>query len=103
MTAYLALIDKKAGPRRSVTVITADHGTPTEPPPGGRVYLDDVIAQLNKKFDAEGKFINYYNDAANNQLHLDTARLQALGFSLKDVAAFLEGSRRSKRRLPRMR
>ena len=89
--AYLALMDKKAGPGRSVVVITADHGQPVEPPPGGRVYLDDVIAQLKKKFDAEGKFINYYNDAANNQLHLDTARLQQLGFSLKDVAAFLEG------------
>jgi hypothetical protein len=91
MAAYLALMDKKAGPGRSVIAITADHGQPVEPPPGGRVYLDEVIAQLNKKFDAEGKFINYYNDAANNQLHLDTARLQQLGFSLRDVAAFLEG------------
>jgi len=91
MAAYLALMDKKAGPGRSVIAITADHGQPVEPPPGGRVYLDEVIAQLNKKFDAEGKFINYYNDAANNQLHLDTARLQQLGFSLKDVAVFLEG------------
>jgi len=91
LTEYLALIDKKAGPQRSVTIVTADHGAPPEPPPGGRVYLDEVIAQLHKKFDAEGKFINYYNDAANNQLHLDTARLQSLGFSLKDVAAFLEG------------
>jgi predicted AlkP superfamily pyrophosphatase or phosphodiesterase len=91
VTEYLALIDKKAGPGRSVLVITADHGQPPVPPPGGRIFLDDVIAQLNKRFDAEGKFINYYNDAANNQLHLDTARLQSLGFSLKDVAAFLEG------------
>ena len=91
IAAYLTLMDKKAGPGRSLVVITADHGQPTEPPPGGRVYLDDVIAQLNKRFDSEGKFINYYNDAANNQLHLDTSRLQQLGFSLKDVAAFLEG------------
>jgi hypothetical protein len=91
ITEYLALMDKKAGPGRHVTVITADHGQVGEPPPGGRVYLDEVIAQLNKKFDAEGKFINYYNDPANNQLHLDTARLKSLGFSLKDVAAFLEG------------
>lgn len=91
VTEYLALIDKKAGPGRSVMVITADHGQPPEPPAGGRVFLDDLIAQLNKRFDAEGKFINYYNDPANNQLHLDTARLQSLGFSLKDVAAFLEG------------
>ena len=91
ITAYLALMDKKAGPGRSVIVITADHGQPGEPPQGGRVYLEDVIAQLTKKFGAEGKFINYYNDAANNQLHLDTAQLQQLGFSLTDVAAFLEG------------
>jgi hypothetical protein len=91
MAAYLALMDKKAGPGRSVTVITADHGSPTEPPPGGRVYLDDLIAQLNKRFDPEARFINYYNDPANNQLHLDTERLRSLGFSMRDVAAFLEG------------
>src|SRR6478736_3866319 len=90
VAAYLQLIDKKAGPGRSMLVITADHGQPIEPPAGGRVYLDDVKAQLNKRFDPEGKFISYYDDAANNQLHLDTARLQSLGFSLKDVAAFLE-------------
>jgi predicted AlkP superfamily pyrophosphatase or phosphodiesterase len=91
MAAYLALIDKKAGPQRSVTILTADHGTPAEPPSGGRVYLEDLVAQLNKRFDPEAKFINYYNDPANNQLHLDTARLQSLGISLKEVAAFLEG------------
>lgn len=90
IAAYLALIDKKAGTGRSVLVITADHGQPTEPPPGGRVYLDEVIAQLNKRFDPAGKIVNYYNDAANNQLHLDTARLRTLGFSLSDVAAFLQ-------------
>ncbi len=91
IAAYLELMDKKAGPGRSVIVITADHGQPAEPPPGGRIYLDDVIAQLTKRFGADGKFINYYNDAANNQLHLDTEGLKQLGFSLKDVAAFLEG------------
>lgn len=91
ITAYLELIDKKAGPGRSLLVITADHGQAVEPPPGGRKYLDEIIAQVNKRFDPEGKIINYYNDAANNQLHLDTARLQTLGFSLKDVAMFLEG------------
>jgi hypothetical protein len=87
---YLTLIDKKAGPGRGVLIITADHGQPGEPPPGGRVFLEDVIRQLNAKFDASGSIISYYNDAANNQLHLDTAKLQSLGFSLRDVAAFLE-------------
>ena len=37
MTAYLALIDKKAGPGRSVTVVTADHGMPGNPRAGRRI------------------------------------------------------------------
>ena len=91
MTAYLELIDKKAGLGRSLVVISADHGTPGEPrPPQRRYFLDEIIAALKKKFDPTGGFIQFYDDAANNQLHLDTARLQSLGFSLKDVAAFLE-------------
>jgi hypothetical protein len=91
MTAYVALIDKKAGPGRSVTVITADHGMPTEPKPGRRFYPDDVIPLVHKRFDPAGQLIQYYGDAAGNQLHLDSARLRSLGFSLKDVATFLEG------------
>ena len=90
VAAYLALMDKKAGAGRYAIAITADHGQPVEPPPGGRVNLDDVKAQLNKRFAAAVPFINYYDDAANNQLHLDAAKLQASGISLKDVAAFLE-------------
>jgi predicted AlkP superfamily pyrophosphatase or phosphodiesterase len=89
--AYVEMMDRKVGKGRSVLVITADHGQPPEPPQGGRVYLEDLITQLNQRFDPEGKIINYYNDAANNQIHLDTARLQSRGFSLKDVATFLEG------------
>ena len=91
MESYLALIDKKAGTGRSVTVITADHGMPGEPKPGRRFHPDQIVPLINKKFDPEGRIVQYYGDAANNQLHLDTARLQSLGFSLKDVATFLEG------------
>jgi hypothetical protein len=90
MAAYLALIDKKAGPGRSVTVITADHGTPGGPGPWRRHYTDEIIALVNKRFDPEGRIIQYYGDAANNQLFIDTARLQALGVTLKEVAAMLE-------------
>ncbi len=90
MAAYLALIDKKAGAGRSVIAITADHGTPAEPKPGRRFYPEDIIPMINKKFDPEGRIVQYYGDAAGNQLHLDTARIQSLGFTLRDVAAFLE-------------
>jgi hypothetical protein len=34
--------------------------------------------------------VQYYNDAASNQIHLNTAKLGTLGVSLKDVASFLE-------------
>lgn len=91
IAAYLALMDKKAGAGRYVVAITADHGQPVEPPPGGRVYVDQIRDQLNKRFAAAVPFINYFDDGANNQLHLDTAKLQAAGVSLKDVAVFLEG------------
>jgi hypothetical protein len=91
MAAYVALIEKKAGPGRSLLVITSDHGMPPEPAaPRRRMFFDEVAAALNKRFDPEGKFIQYYSDPANNQLYLDTTRLKALGFTLKDVATFLE-------------
>ena len=91
IAAYLALIDSNTGPGRNVTVVTADHGMPGEPKPGRRFYPEDIIPMIHKRFDPEGRVVQYYGDAAGNQLHLDTARLQSLGFSLKEVATFLEG------------
>jgi hypothetical protein len=91
MAAYLALMEKKAGAGRSLTVITADHGTPGGPGPWRRHHTDEIIPLVNKRFDPEARIIQYYGDAANNQLFIDTARLQSLGFSLREVAAMLEG------------
>lgn len=91
LTAYLALIDRKAGAGRSLTVITADHGMPGKPLEGRRHFTDEITPLIHKRFDPEGKIVQYYNDAANNQIYLDTPRLQSLGFSLKDVATMLEG------------
>ena len=85
------LIERKAGPGRSLTVVTADHGTPGDPKPWRRHHTDEIIPLINKRFDPEGRIIHYYGDAANNQLFIDTARLQTLGFTLKDVATMLEG------------
>lgn len=91
LAAYLSLIEKKAGAGSSLLVITGDHGMPPEPrAPRRRIFMDEVIAALNKRFDPEGRLVQYYNDAANNQLYLDTGRLHSLGYSLTDVARFLE-------------
>lgn len=91
MAAYLALIETKAGAGRSVLVVTADHGMAPEPPPGRRFRTQDIVAALHRRFDPEGRVVQYYGDPTASQLHLDTARLAALGHSLGEVAAFLEG------------
>ncbi len=90
ITRALGVLTRKAGEGRLVTAFAADHGMPGEPRPGGRHYMDDISAAIDKRFSASGgTVVQYYNDAANNQIHLDTEKLQAAGFSLKDVAAFL--------------
>ncbi len=87
----LGIIAKKAGEGRFVTAFTADHGMPGEPRPGGRHYMDDISALIDKRFSPSGgTVVQYYNDAANNEIHLDTAKLATLGVSLKDVASFLQ-------------
>ncbi len=90
MLRILATLDRKAGAGQSVVVVTADHGMPAEPLPGRRHHPDDIVALVHQHFDPTGKsVVQYYADAANSQLYIDTARLKSLGFSLKDVAAFL--------------
>ena len=58
------------GPAAGITSTTSPRGSTRASPGGGIV-------------------VQYFNDAANNEIYLDTARLRCLG-SLKDVAAFLE-------------
>jgi hypothetical protein len=91
MTRLLDVLDRKAGAGQSVIAVTADHGMPPAPRDGRRVYPDEIVAAIHQRFDPTGKkVVTYYEDAANNQMYLDTARLAELGFGLKDVAKFLE-------------
>jgi hypothetical protein len=91
MTRVMETIERKAGANRTVVAVTADHGMPAEPPPGRRHYNHDIVALIHGRFDPEGKaLVQYYGDTANGQIYLDTARLGSLGFSLNDVARFLE-------------
>src|SRR4030095_6344677 len=87
----LGIIARKAGDGRLVVAVTADHGMPGEPRAGGRHYVDDLAALIDKRFSpAGGTVVQYFNDAANNQIYLDTSRLRSLHVALKDVATFLE-------------
>jgi hypothetical protein len=90
VTRALAVIARKAGEGRFVVTFTADHGMPGEPRPGGRHYMEDIRALIDARFSAPGEsVVQYYNDAANNEIHLDTAKLRTRGFSLSDVSSFL--------------
>jgi hypothetical protein len=90
VTRALAVITRKAGEGRFVATFTADHGMPGEPRAGGRHYMDEISAAIDKRFSPSGgTVVQYYNDAANNEIHLDTEKLRAGGFSLTDVASFL--------------
>jgi predicted AlkP superfamily pyrophosphatase or phosphodiesterase len=91
----IAIIARKSGEGRFVAAFTADHGMPGEPRPGGRLYMDDISALIDKRFSpAGGTVVQYFGDAANNEIYIDTTRLRSLGFSLKDVASFLEAQAR---------
>ena len=92
MATTLDILNRKAGgPGRIVVAITADHGMPPEPAAGRRHYIDDIVTLIHNRFDpAEKKVVQYYGDAGNGQLHIDTARLRALNLTLKDVVALLE-------------
>jgi|KBSMisStandDraft_5_1062788.scaffolds.fasta_scaffold101055_2 predicted AlkP superfamily pyrophosphatase or phosphodiesterase len=88
----IAALGQKAGLGQTVVAITADHGMASEPSNGHRrIYWEEVVEAIHRKFDpAEKKIVRYYEDPANQQIYIDSARLRTLGFSLKEVAAFLE-------------
>lgn len=92
MARVIALLDQKAGPNQTVIAITADHGMASEPTAGHRrIYFQEVVDAIHAKFDPmDKKVVRYYEDPANQQIYLDTERLHTLGFSLKDVAVFME-------------
>ncbi len=91
LTRALGILARKSGEGHLVVTFTADHGMPGEPRAGGRHYLDEIGALIDKRFSPSGgTVVQYYSDAANNEIHLDTTKLRASGFSLKDVASFLQ-------------
>jgi Type I phosphodiesterase / nucleotide pyrophosphatase len=86
----LEILERKAGTGRFVVAITADHGMPGEPRPGGRHYTEEIAKRIDARFaPGDGTVVQYFNDPANYQIHLDTTKLHTLNVTLRDVAAFL--------------
>jgi hypothetical protein len=92
LARVLAALEGAAGAGRTVVAVTADHGMPPEPtgPDQARRYVEDIGAEVHRKFDPEGRLILDFDDAANAQMFIDLARLETLNLTLDDVAAFLE-------------
>jgi hypothetical protein len=64
---------------------------PPEPPAGRRrILVNEVVAALDAQFARGGaSVVQYFNDPANAQIHMNEARLRELGVSLDTVAQFL--------------
>ena len=60
VTRALQVIAKKAGEGRSVAIFAADHGMPGEPRAGGRHYMDDISALIDKRFSSSGGTVVQY-------------------------------------------
>ena len=59
--------------------------------PGRRFFTSQIVDRLHAQFDPGGKsLVTYYGDAANNQIFLDPARLEALKISPAQIARWLE-------------
>jgi hypothetical protein len=88
----LQILERKAGPNRSVIAISSDHGMPDEPSgKARRITIEEVVAALNERFSPSGaSVVHYFGDPANAQIHMDAARVRELKLSMKDIAQFLE-------------
>lgn len=84
-------LDREVGEGGYVLIVTSDHGMPEEPAEEGRHVYEAIIAEVNARFDPEGDGIVLHYDGADNQVYLDTARLEELGVEPAAVARFLEG------------
>lgn len=84
-------LEAKAGPGGLLLVVTADHGMPPEPEPGGRHLVGELVSSLDRHFDPGGEGIVDHFSAADNQVYLDHERLAALGRSVEEVARYAEG------------
>ncbi len=91
LARILEALEKKAGAKRVVVVITADHGMPPEPQaPRKRYFNKDIVELVHKKFDPDRAALVTHFDARNNQLFVDKSRLRELGLKLSQIKDYLE-------------
>ena len=84
-------VEKKAGPGRSMVVVTADHGMPgIAGDPSRRHLASEIMSGLNARLDPEAKRVIRHYEASNAQMFVDRGRLRELGLTLADLSRHLE-------------
>jgi predicted AlkP superfamily pyrophosphatase or phosphodiesterase len=98
----LDFLDKKVGKNQYTIFLSADHGVAHIPEfsqenklPGGRVFMGDLVKQLNTKLNAKYKLNNIIVSDDNYQLHfnhpaLDSAKIdeeEVIDWSVKTLSA----------------
>jgi hypothetical protein len=90
LARILAALESKVG-KNYLLAVTADHGMPSTPAsPDRRHFAPQLVDLIHQKFDPQEKRLVMSYDSENSQIFVDEARLSALGFTLEDVARFLE-------------
>jgi len=90
LARILEALESKVG-KNYLLAVTADHGMPSTPASPDRRHFAPQLADLiHQKFDPQEKRLVMSYDSENSQIFVDEARLSALGFTLDDVARFLE-------------
>jgi len=85
-------LDREAGEGGWVLAVTSDHGMAPEPPTGrSRHYVEEIVANLDGRFDPSGPGVVRFLDDSALQIYLDRDRLAELGTTVDDVARYMEG------------
>jgi hypothetical protein len=90
LARMLRALEAKVG-NDYLLAVTADHGMPSEPSsPDRRHGAQSIVDLLHEKFDPDAKQLITSFEPENSQIFVDEERLSALGYTLRDLARFLE-------------
>ena len=94
--SLLDFLDTKIGKGQYVIFLTADHGVAHVPEfmqenklPGGRLFLGELMKQLNKSLPEQYKYPNIINSTDNYQLSLNNPLLDSLKIDKKEITNWI--------------
>lgn len=87
----IPLLEQKVGPDNFVFILAGDHGMAPSPEKTGgkRVYEEDLLKQLQAKFDLNGDGRKAFRGSSGYNLYVDIEELERNGFTLEDARRHL--------------